>query len=95
MALVVAAGAAFIGVVRGEEWLAVSAAAMCGACLGFLPRNLSRPARIFLGDGGSMPMGFAVAVLVMVAAGTSTIAWHSLLVALLLDRHTGARHEPS
>src|SRR4029077_19483517 len=52
--------------------------------LGFLPRNISVPARIFLGDGGSMPMGFAVAVLVMVAAGTSTVAWRSLLVALLL-----------
>jgi UDP-GlcNAc:undecaprenyl-phosphate GlcNAc-1-phosphate transferase len=84
MALVVSAGAAFIGVVRGDTWLSVSAAALCGACLGFLPHNLSRPARIFLGDGGSMPMGFAVAVLVMVAAGTSTIAWHALLVALLL-----------
>ena len=84
MALVVAAGAALIGVVRGEVWLAAGAAALCGACLGFLPRNLSLPARIFLGDGGSMPVGFAVAVFVMVAAGTTTVAWRSLLVALLL-----------
>jgi UDP-GlcNAc:undecaprenyl-phosphate GlcNAc-1-phosphate transferase len=84
MALVVCAGAAVIGVVRGDPWLTAGAGAMCGACLGFLPRNLAGPARIFLGDGGSMPMGFAVAVLVMVAAGTSTVAWHSLLVALLL-----------
>jgi hypothetical protein len=57
---------------------------VCGACVGFLPRNLAVPARIFLGDGGSMPLGFAAAVLVMVAAGTSTVAWHSLLVGLLL-----------
>src|SRR6185437_13987075 len=84
LALVVAAGAALIGVVRGEVWLAAGAAALCGACLGFLPRNLSLPARIFLGDGGSMPVGFAVAVFVMVAAGTTTVAWRSLLVALLL-----------
>src|SRR5439155_12564157 len=35
-------------------------------------------------DGGSMPVGFAVSVLVMVAAGTTTVAWRSLLVALLL-----------
>src|ERR1700726_1676021 len=48
MALVVCAGAALIGVVRGEVWLASGAAALCGACLGFLPRNLSTPARIFL-----------------------------------------------
>jgi hypothetical protein len=31
-----------------------------------------------------MPLGFAAAVLVMVAAGTSTVRWQSLLVALLL-----------
>ena len=84
MGLVVCAGAALIGVLRGDAWLAAGAASMCGACLGFLPRNLSLPSRIFLGDGGSMPMGLAVAVFVMVAAGTSHVAWHSLLVALLL-----------
>jgi UDP-GlcNAc:undecaprenyl-phosphate/decaprenyl-phosphate GlcNAc-1-phosphate transferase len=84
MALAVSAGAALIGIVRGDVWLAVGAASLGGACLGFLPRNLSFPARIFLGDGGSMPLGFAAAVLVMVAAGTSTVRWQSLLVALLL-----------
>lgn len=84
MALVVSAGAAVLGVVRGDAWLAVGAASLGGACLGFLPRNLLPPARIFLGDGGSMPLGFAVAVLVMVAATTSATAWQSLLVALLL-----------
>lgn len=84
MALVVSAGAALIGVVRRDAWLAVGAASLGGACLGFLPRNLSPPARIFLGDGGSMPLGFAVAVLVMAAASTSPVAWQSLLVALLL-----------
>jgi UDP-GlcNAc:undecaprenyl-phosphate GlcNAc-1-phosphate transferase len=84
MALVVSAGAALIGIVHVDVWLAVGAACMCGACLGFLPRNISVPARIFLGDGGSMPMGFVVAVLVTVAAGTAHVAWRSLLVALLL-----------
>jgi UDP-GlcNAc:undecaprenyl-phosphate/decaprenyl-phosphate GlcNAc-1-phosphate transferase len=84
MALVVSAGASLVGVVRGDVWLAVGAASLGGACMGFLPRNVCLPARIFLGDGGSMPMGFAAAVLVMVAAGTATVAWESLLVALLL-----------
>ena len=84
MALAVSIGAATIGVVRGDAWLAVGAASLGGACLGFLPRNLSRPARIFLGDGGSMPIGFAAAVLVMAAARTSGVAWQSLLVGLLL-----------
>jgi UDP-N-acetylmuramyl pentapeptide phosphotransferase/UDP-N-acetylglucosamine-1-phosphate transferase/tetratricopeptide (TPR) repeat protein len=84
MALAVSAGAALLGVVRGDAWLAVGAASLGGACLGFLPRNLSFPARIFLGDGGSMPVGFVAAVLVMVAASTSVSAWQSLPVALLL-----------
>jgi UDP-GlcNAc:undecaprenyl-phosphate/decaprenyl-phosphate GlcNAc-1-phosphate transferase len=84
MGLVVAAGAALIAVVRGDLWLAAAAASLSGACLGFLPRNLSTPARIFLGDGGSMPLGFGVAVLVTAAAGSSPTAWRSLLVGLLL-----------
>jgi UDP-GlcNAc:undecaprenyl-phosphate GlcNAc-1-phosphate transferase len=84
MALVVASGAALLGIIRGDAWLAVAAASLGGACVGFLPRNISKPSRIFLGDGGSMPLGFAVAVLVMVAATTSVVAWQSLLVALLL-----------
>ena len=45
------------------------AAAMClavaGACLGFLPHNLAAPARIFMGDGGSMPLGLLLAGLSM------------------------------
>ncbi len=84
MALAVSVGASLIGVLRGDVWLAVGAASLGGACMGFLPRNVCLPARIFLGDGGSMPMGFVAAVLVMVAAGTSTAGWQSLLVALLL-----------
>ncbi len=32
--------------------------ALAGACAGFLPWNLAGPAKIFLGDGGSMPIGF-------------------------------------
>ncbi|MGH2910838.1 MAG: O-antigen ligase family protein [Solirubrobacteraceae bacterium] len=84
MALVVCAGAAILGVVQADAWLAVAAASLSGACLGFLPRNLSFPARIFLGDGGSMPIGFVVAVLVMSAATASAPGWRSLPVALLL-----------
>jgi UDP-GlcNAc:undecaprenyl-phosphate GlcNAc-1-phosphate transferase len=84
MAFVVCAGAAILAVVCTDAWLAVAAASLGGACLGFLPRNLSLPARIFLGDGGSMPIGFVVAVLVMSAATASATGWRSLPVALLL-----------
>jgi UDP-GlcNAc:undecaprenyl-phosphate GlcNAc-1-phosphate transferase len=39
---------------------ATLAAAVCGACLGFLPWNF-HPARVFMGDAGSLPLGFLLA----------------------------------
>src|SRR4051812_16541734 len=62
-----ASGAAFVAVLGGDIALAVIAVAVAGACTGFLPFNLSKPSRIFLGDGGSMPLGFVVACAVMAA----------------------------
>ena len=43
---------------RGLRSSAALAVAVCGACIGFLHFNLSKPAKIFLGDGGSMLLGF-------------------------------------
>ena len=84
MAAVVAGGVAVLGAVLGEVWLAVVGAALCGACLGFLPHNLAKPARIFLGDGGSMPVGFIAASLVMIGASDAVREWQALAIALLL-----------
>src|SRR5829696_6540928 len=85
MAAVVAGGLALLGVVQGDSWLAVTAAALCGAAVGFLPHNLfASPARIFLGDGGSMPVGFAVAATAMIGVSGSGAAWQSLAMGLLL-----------
>jgi UDP-GlcNAc:undecaprenyl-phosphate GlcNAc-1-phosphate transferase len=84
MALVVSAGVVAMGIVHDDTWLAVAAVALCGACLGFLPHNLASPARIFLGDGGSMPIGFAVAALVMIGSAEAVPAWQALVVGLLL-----------
>src|SRR4051812_41429379 len=84
MALVVSACAAVLGLLHGDNWLAVAAATLCGACLGFLPHNLASPARIFLGDGGSMPIGFGVAALVMIGAAEAAPASQALVVGVLL-----------
>jgi UDP-GlcNAc:undecaprenyl-phosphate GlcNAc-1-phosphate transferase len=84
MALVVAAGACMLGLVKNEVWVAAGSAALCGACVGFLPYNLASPARIFLGDGGSMPLGFIVAALVAAAARSAEPSTLSLLVGFLL-----------
>ena len=85
MACVVAAAVAVLGLVQADVWLVATGAALCGACLGFLPHNLSRPsARIFLGDGGSMPLGFAIAALVMIGASSAAAEWQALVMGLLL-----------
>ena len=42
--------------------------ALCAACLGFIPYNLSKKMKIFMGDTGSLAIGF---ILATVAMGTS------------------------
>jgi UDP-GlcNAc:undecaprenyl-phosphate GlcNAc-1-phosphate transferase len=65
LAAVSAVGIGVIGLIHGQWDLAVTSMAAAGACAGFLRHNLARPARIFLGDGGSMPLGFLIACLAM------------------------------
>lgn len=84
MAFVIAGTTALLGLLEGQVWLAVAGAALAGACLGFLPHNLASPARVFLGDGGSMPIGFALAALVMVGAGEAATEWQALAMGVLL-----------
>jgi UDP-GlcNAc:undecaprenyl-phosphate/decaprenyl-phosphate GlcNAc-1-phosphate transferase len=59
---VAAATLALTNVRSGETTVAVVAAALAGSCVGFLPYNWPR-ARIFLGDTGSMLIGFLLAAL--------------------------------
>lgn len=47
---------------------AMIAAALAGACLGFLPHNF-QPARIFMGDSGSMLIGLMLATISTSASG--------------------------
>ncbi len=51
-----------LAVFNGQFLVATLAAAMLGACLGFLYYNFN-PARIFMGDSGSLFLGFALAAL--------------------------------
>lgn len=55
------AGIGALGLTYGDSGLAVIGLSMSGACIGFLRLNLAAPARIFLGDGGSMPLGLIAA----------------------------------
>ena len=47
---------------------ALIAALLAGACFGFLPHNFN-PARIFMGDSGSMPIGLLLAAATTTASG--------------------------
>jgi UDP-GlcNAc:undecaprenyl-phosphate GlcNAc-1-phosphate transferase len=58
------------------------AAALAGACLGFLRHNFN-PARIFMGDGGSYFLGFALAAISIVGPAKG-ITGVSLLLPLLI-----------
>lgn len=64
---------------------AVLAAATTGACVGFLRHNFA-PARVYMGDAGSMPLGFTLAALTLVlsnrAASNVGLAIFAPLLAL-------------
>jgi UDP-GlcNAc:undecaprenyl-phosphate/decaprenyl-phosphate GlcNAc-1-phosphate transferase len=84
VAAVSGAGLGTFALAQGSPALAAIAFALCGACLGFLRYNLASPARIFLGDGGSMPVGFVVAALIMAMPGARHLGWAFVPVAVVL-----------
>ncbi len=73
-----------LAAVQGDPALGALSIGLAGACIGFLPRNLSRPARIFLGDGGSMAIGVVLAATVMSFPGTGGLGWAIVPVAAVL-----------
>lgn len=71
-----AAGIGVYALIEGATVPGLAAFALSGACVGFLRFNLAQPSRIFLGDGGSLPIGFLLAAMAMMvpAAGGSLVA---------------------
>lgn len=51
-----------VGLLVGEPDIAITMAALAGACIGFMPYNLN-PAKIFMGDTGSTFLGFMLATI--------------------------------
>ena len=69
--------AAYLADIPGPALLSASVA---GAAAGFLPHNVA-PARVFLGDAGSVPLGFLAGVLGVVGwTAGAWPAWFPLLV---------------
>jgi UDP-GlcNAc:undecaprenyl-phosphate GlcNAc-1-phosphate transferase len=79
-------GIAALAIVQGDMRLAAFALAITGACIGFLRFNLTSQdrARIFLGDGGSMPLGFLLAVAAANIPVADSLGWPKLLLAGML-----------
>ena len=63
--LIVALGYVLIGYMSGNMSVMVFAAVLMGSCLGFLVFN-HHPAKVFMGDTGSLALGGAVAALAIV-----------------------------
>ncbi len=89
VAAVSGTGVAALALISDDAALAALALALVGACVGFLKYNLASPARIFLGDGGSMPLGFVLGAAVMSlpelgVSGVPTLIPAALLVGLAI-----------
>jgi UDP-GlcNAc:undecaprenyl-phosphate GlcNAc-1-phosphate transferase len=70
---------------EGSPALGALGLGLAGACAAFLPHNLARPAaRIFLGDGGSVPVGMVIALLIANLPNRGATDWELLAVTLVL-----------
>lgn len=67
--LVIALGLALVDDGRRDAQRIVMCLAVLGACLGFLPHNFN-PATIFLGDCGSLLLGYCVIVIILTLGDT-------------------------
>lgn len=89
------AGSLFMvaALLQGQWFVAGTLALLVGACAGFLRFNFPwrRPARIFMGDGGSLVLGFTLAFLTVrttylpvAETGAPSPAWHAVLMPLVV-----------
>lgn len=78
----IAAGSLCLIELPKAPWAAGASAALCGACLGFLRFNF-HPAKIYLGDAGSLLIGFWLAT-ISLAAAAKTAAATTLILPLIV-----------
>ncbi len=72
IAIVASLGFFFISLPSEQIYVNFSSSALAGALLGFIPYNLSRRHKIFLGDTGSLFIGFMLAALSLGTSYTHT-----------------------
>lgn len=83
---VIAAFFLVLAVLNGQTLVALLSAAVLGACAGFLFWNLN-PASVFMGDSGSMFLGFllsCIAIKLRFAGQDVSVSWLTPVIVLLL-----------
>ncbi len=68
------AGFAWTSMERGANGVAAAQMALAGACVGFLPHNFPR-ARIFLGDAGSLFLGYSLGASALMTMEGAAPGW--------------------
>ncbi len=74
---------ALIAALHGQILVAMMALALAGACCGFLRYNFN-PATVFMGDAGTLFMGFLLAVIGLKLKVSGPAWWSFVLVAVVL-----------
>src|SRR5687767_14466070 len=74
---------AVLAALNGQILVTIMALALAGACFGFLRYNFN-PASVFMGDAGTLFMGFLLAVIGLKLNVTGPAWWSFILVAVVL-----------
>jgi UDP-GlcNAc:undecaprenyl-phosphate GlcNAc-1-phosphate transferase len=84
IATVASAALGALSLLSGQTETAILAFALTGSCLGFLRYNFP-PARIFLGDGGSLLLGYSLAALGLMASRPMELSYSLLIPVVALS----------
>jgi UDP-GlcNAc:undecaprenyl-phosphate GlcNAc-1-phosphate transferase len=87
LAAIALAGFAWHSLDRGATGLAAAQLAVAGACVGYLPHNFPR-AKLFLGDAGSLFLGYCLGASALIAFDESPMGWGRAGVFLVLGYPT-------
>ncbi|HEV2106359.1 MAG TPA: MraY family glycosyltransferase [Candidatus Eisenbacteria bacterium] len=74
LAAIALAGFAWTSIARGAAGVGTAQLALAGACVGFLPHNFPR-ARVFLGDAGSLLLGYSLGASALMAIQGAPPGW--------------------
>ncbi|MBN1871890.1 MAG: undecaprenyl/decaprenyl-phosphate alpha-N-acetylglucosaminyl 1-phosphate transferase [Candidatus Omnitrophica bacterium] len=77
----------FFGVlafIHSDMMIAVVSFALMGSCLGFLPYNFLRKAKIFMGDAGSLFLGYILASIAVAGSWKTSSVTTSLAIPILI-----------